>query len=159
MRSRNWVFSMEAASWLCFEKFQFLFFNLHLFYITKSVERTPALFLIPTICWFWSHKTSIRENCRREIILSDAHFLDCFIDAKATTKWKKLTTWSWVVASRPVGIWLMSMLTPTAVPCYLTITNQKIMHKLITYPGTLLPHLAFKNVLQKPTEKCGLSVH
>ena len=51
------------------------------------------------------------------------------------------------------------MLTPIALPCYLTIANQKIVHKLITYPGTPLPHLAFKNALLKPTEVCGLFVH
>ena len=32
-------------------------------------------------------------------------------------------------------------------------TNQRIVHKLITYPGTPLHHLAFKNVLLKPIKK------
>ena len=35
------------------------------------------------------------------------------------------------------------------------LTNQIIVHKMITYPATHLPHLAFKNALLKPFGKFG----
>ena len=38
-------------------------------------------------------------------------------------------------------------------------TNQRIVHELITYPGTPLPHLAFKNASLKPIREFGLLEH
>ena len=39
-----------------------------------------------------------------QMIVSDAHFLSCFTDAKTTTKWKKLTNW-WLWAHSPQTYW------------------------------------------------------
>ena len=47
------------------------------------------------------------------------------------------------------------MLTPVTLPCYLTINQQRTLHKLITYPVTPLPYLAFKNAFLKLIRSLG----
>ena len=39
------------------------------------------------------------------------------------------------------------MLTPVTSPCYFTINQSENVHKLISYPGMPLPHLALKSAL------------
>ena len=42
------------------------------------------------------------------------------------------------------------MLTPVTPPVTSPSATQRIVHELITYPATLLPHLAFRNAFPKP---------
>ena len=79
---------------------------------------------------------------------------------KTTTKGKKLTTW-WPWAWSPQTYWCLRI--DNVKPCdtilLLPSTNQRIVHKLITYPATPLPHLAFKNALLTPIGELGYFEH
>ena len=51
------------------------------------------------------------------------------------------------------------MLTPVTPPVTSPSTNQRIVHELITYPRTPVPHLAFKNAFLKPLGSSGFFEH
>ena len=57
------------------------------------------------------------------------------------------------VAPRLTGASGLVKLTPMTPPCYLTV-NQRIVHKLITYPGMPRPYVVFKNAFLKPVQEC-----
>ena len=60
------------------------------------------------------------------------------------TTWKKLTTWwSWA-SSLPHHLWCLRI---DNCPVTSTSTHQRIVHTPITYSGTPVPHLVFKNAL------------
>ena len=66
-----------------------------------------------------------------QIVVSHAYVLS-FSDAKTTIKWKKLTTWrSWALSSQTFGyLRINNVNCPVTSP----LTNQRIVHKLITHP-------------------------
>lgn len=60
---------------------------------------------------------------------------------------------------RPTGTEALMTLTPVTPPWDLTISQSEMVHQQITYPGTALPRLAFKNALLKPIREFGLFEH
>ena len=63
------------------------------------------------------------------------------------------------IAPRHTGAKGLMMVTPVTRTVTSPLTNQRIVHKLITYPGTSLLHLAFKTALLKPIRDIMLLEH
>ena len=72
-----------------------------------------------------------------------ASSLSCFANTKAPTRGKKLTA-CWEAAHRPSRVGIRRLMKTS--PYYLTTSNQKVVHKLITHSETLSLALSLKSL-------------
>ena len=92
------------------------------------------------------------------MIVSDAHFLSCFTDAKTTTKWKKLINWWQWAAHSPQTYWSLRI---DVNPCDTALLphHQPIRDLCASWSHALgcpsLTPLTFKNALLERFRELG----